>query len=64
MKTLFLANCVVVFGAIGCGGSRAPESNTGPAHSTPQDTQSTTTDAPSGTGTSSSAAPADTEPKP
>ena len=63
MKSLFLASCLVVVGAIGCGGAPAPDSNTTPAKSTPQDTQNTMTETPSGAGTSSSAAPENTEPK-
>jgi ABC-type glycerol-3-phosphate transport system substrate-binding protein len=55
---------LAVVAAAGCGGAPSPDANTAPAQqSTPQDTENTMLETPSGATTSTSAAPDNTEPK-
>ncbi len=64
MKSLSVATFLLVLvAATGCGSARTADANTAPAQSTPQDTQNTMLETPSGAGTSTSAAPDNTESK-
>jgi hypothetical protein len=62
MKSLLPVTCLLIVGALGCGSARTADANATPPQSTPQDTQNTMNETPSGAGTSTSAAPEQTEP--